>query len=198
MGIGTLVTLDEYLRTSYRPDRDYVDGVLIDRNVGQKDHSKIQGSVLIWFHERRRALRLAAFPEQRIQVAPRRFRVPDICVVRLPEPDEQIFTEPPYICIEVLSPDDTFPKMQDRFDDYLSIGVPNVWVLDAASRRAWRIVPEGCLEVLDGALTTSDSRVTLPLEDLNNVEDWRHQQLASVTNLKWGLPIAKDFPYLPT
>jgi Uma2 family endonuclease len=166
MSIATLVSVEEYVATSYRPDCDYVDGFLIERTVGQKDHSKLQRKIIVWFDGRRRALRMEAFPEQRIQVSKTHFRVPDIAIVQLPVPDEQIFTTPPYICIEVLSPDDTFPKLQDRLDDYLSMGVPNVWVLDPASHRAWHMVREGHLEVLDGVLRSSDLKVTLPLAEL--------------------------------
>ena len=166
MSTATLVSVEEYLSTSYRPDCDYVDGVLSDRNVGQKDHSNLQGNTFGWFRDRRRALGLKAFTELRIQVTRSRFRVPDLCVVQLPEPDEQVFTRPPYICIEILSPDDTFPKLQERLDEYLAMGVPNVWVLDPASQRAWRIVREGHLEALDGVLTTADLKVSLPLADL--------------------------------
>ena len=94
MSTATLVSVEEYLATSYRPDCDFVDGQLIERNVGTKDHSKLQREVLAWFRDRRRELRLTAFPEQRVQVAQRRYRIPDVCVFPLPEPDEQIFTQP--------------------------------------------------------------------------------------------------------
>jgi len=166
MSTATLIGVEEYLATSYRPDCDFVDGEVIERNLGTKDHSKLQGEIYAWFRDRRRELRLTAFPEQRVQVAPRRFRVPDVCVFPLPEPDEQIFTQPPYICIEILSPDDSFPKLQSRLDDYLSMGVPNIWVLDPPSRRAWSIALEGHFEALDGVLRTSDGRVILAIADL--------------------------------
>jgi Uma2 family endonuclease len=166
MGMATLLRAEEYLATAYNPDCDYIDGVLIPRNVGQKDHSKLQGEVFAWFRERRRALRIAAFVEQRIQVATGRYRVPDVCVVELPEPDEQVFTAAPYLCVEILSPEDSFPKLQERLDDYLALGVANIWVLDPGSRRGWRIVAEGHFEALDKVLRTSDSRVSLPIEDL--------------------------------
>ena len=29
----------EYLRTTYHPDREYVDGHLVERNVGERDRS---------------------------------------------------------------------------------------------------------------------------------------------------------------
>jgi Uma2 family endonuclease len=166
MSTAALVSPREYLATTYHPDCDYVDGVLVERNVGQKDHSKLQGEVFAWFRSRRQALGLAAFVEQRIQVKPRRYRVPDLCVVPLPEPAEQIFTRAPYICIEILLPEDTFPKLQERFDDYLHKGVANIWVLDPVSRRGWRVTREGHFEALDGTLRTSEGAVVLPIAEL--------------------------------
>jgi Uma2 family endonuclease len=166
MSTATLVSVDEYLATSYRPDCDYMDGELIERNLGQQPHSNCQGMTYSWFRERRRALRLKPFMEMRLRVAERRFRIPDVCVVQLPVPSEPVFTIAPYICVEILSPDDTFPKLQERLDDYLRMGVPNVWVIDPESQRAWQIVREGHLEVLDGILRTTDRNVHLPVADL--------------------------------
>ena len=166
MSTAALVGLQEYLTTTYRPDCDYVDGVLVERNVGQKDHSELQGEYSPGLTTAARSFVSRAFPEQRIKINARRFRIPDLCVVALPEPDEQIFTQPPYICIEILSPDDTFPSLQERFDDYLAMGVPNVWVLDPSSRRGWRVTREGHFEALDGVLRTSDDRVNMPIADL--------------------------------
>jgi Uma2 family endonuclease len=171
MSTATLVSVDEYLTTTYRPDCDFVDGVLLERNVGTKDHSGLQGAVYRWFWDRRKQLGLTAFPELRIRVSARRYRIPDVCVVPLPEPDEQIFTQAAYICIEVLSPEDTFPGLQARFDDYLAMGVPNILVLDPVSRRAWSIAREGHFEALDGVLRTQDGRVSMALADLFQPED---------------------------
>ena len=166
MSVLTLTSVEEYLSAPYRPDCDLVDGALIERNVGQKDHSKLQGEVFAWFRARRRLLRLIAFPEQRVNVGPQRYLVADVCVVRLPEPDEQVFSSPTYICIEILSPDDSFPRLQARLDDYLTAGTENVWVLDPASRRGWVVTREGHLEALDGVLRTTDGKVEMPMAEL--------------------------------
>lgn len=166
MSTATLVSVEEYLNTAYRPDCDFVDGEVTERPVGTKDHGKLQRNILLWFCAREQELRLTPFPEQRIRIGNRRYRIPDVCVVQWPEPDEQIFTTPPYICIEVISPDDSFPKLQDRVDDYLEMGVPNIWVLDPASRRAWTITRAGHLEALDGILRSTDGTVTLPVAEL--------------------------------
>jgi Uma2 family endonuclease len=110
----TLVSIDEYLHTAYEPDCDYVDGIVLDRNVGEKDHSKVQRELLLYLHERRKLWNIFVIQEQRIQVSRTRFRVPDLCVIVGPEPDEQIFTSPPFLCVEILSPEDRMSRMQDR------------------------------------------------------------------------------------
>lgn len=165
MSTAALISVEEYLATSYRPDCDYVDGELIQRNSGTKDHSKLQGEILGWFRDRRPELRLRTFPEQCIRVSTRRFRIPDVCVYSA-EPDEQVFTQPPYICFEVLSPEDRFPRLQDKFDDFLGMGVANLWVIDPFTRRAWMITRAGNFEALDGILRSTDGRVILPIADL--------------------------------
>ena len=105
MPTGTLISVEEYLATSYRPDCDYVDGRLEERNVGEWDHSKIQAAIVAYFFVRRKAWGISVAPEQRVQVNSTRFRVPDVCVL-LGEPKEQIFRTPPFLCVEILSPED--------------------------------------------------------------------------------------------
>ena len=94
MAAGSLVSIHEYLNTSYRPDRDYVDGVVLERNLGEYDHARLQTETAFYFRSRLSEWGLRAVVEQRVQVAPNRFRVPDVCVSADPEP-EQIFRTPP-------------------------------------------------------------------------------------------------------
>jgi len=51
------------------------------------------------------------------------------------------------------------------------MGVPNIGVLDPASRRARSIRREGYFEALDGILSTGDDRLALPVPELFQVED---------------------------
>jgi len=164
MATTNLISVHEYLATAYRPDCDYVDGAVVERNVGEKDHGKLQRSLLIYFHERRTTWGINVFPEQRVQVSAARFRIPDICVVLGSEPEEQIFTRPPFICIEILSPEDRLSAMQERVGDYLRFGVPYVWILDPRSRKAFRCTLEGMLQVPE--LRTEDPAIVVPLEAL--------------------------------
>jgi len=43
VSVATAVPLSEYLNTSYRPDCDYLEGELLERNVGEWDHARLQG-----------------------------------------------------------------------------------------------------------------------------------------------------------
>jgi hypothetical protein len=36
------IPLSEYLTTAHRPDREYLDGELVERNLGELDHSRFQ------------------------------------------------------------------------------------------------------------------------------------------------------------
>ena len=146
MSTRTLHSVDEYLGTSYRPDRDFVDGEVVERNVGERDHGRIQKALLLYFAAREQQSGIECLPEQRVQISPSRFRVPDVCVVvgRAPKP---VLTEPPFLCIEILSPEDRWPRMQQRINDYLTMGVPHVWVIDPAERRAYEITNAGTREV---------------------------------------------------
>lgn len=162
----TGVSVHQYLHTVYEPDCDYVDGILLDRYIGEKDHSKAQGDILLYLHERRKLWNIFAIQEQRVQVSPTRFRVPDICVLAGPEPDEQIFTHPPFLCIEILSPEDRMSRMQVKIDDYLRFGVQYVWVVDPQTRKAWIYTPGIMREVRDGILRTENPEITVPLSEI--------------------------------
>jgi Uma2 family endonuclease len=160
------VSLDDYLQTAYHPDCDFLDGELVERNVGKRKHSFAQGRIVRWFGLRATELALEPLPEMRLRVSAGRVRVPDVVVCALPLPDEEVFTEPPYICIEILSPDDTTRSMQQRLDDYVSMGVPNLWVVDPWEHRGWTVTAARWFEATEGALRTSDGFVSMPLAEV--------------------------------
>ena len=166
MGQAVLVAVEEYLASHYDPDCDYVDGELVERNVGEKDHSKQQVRLAALFFARRKADNLNVFTELRVRVSATRFRIPDICVTLGHEPDEQVFTRPPFLCIEILSPSDTMHSMQERIDDYLTFGVPFVWVINPQSRRGWVYTLDGAREARDGVMRTASPDLAVPLAEL--------------------------------
>lgn len=81
MGDPMLISVEEYLATSHSPDCDYVDGRVEERNFGEWDHATLQTSIAVFFHARRKEWGINVVVEQRVQVSPTRFRIPDVCVV---------------------------------------------------------------------------------------------------------------------
>jgi Uma2 family endonuclease len=165
------VPVETYLNTVYRPDRDYVDGRLEKRHVGEFDHSKLQMAIARYIADRGEQFRVAVYPEIRVQVAPDRFRVADLCCVRR-RPMSGIVTEPPVLVIEILSPRDTVPQTEDRIDDYLAMGVPFVWLIDPRNLdRAWIYEPgQPRRKVSDRVLIAGEIRV--PLNELPGQRDF--------------------------
>ena len=170
MGAATPVSVEDYLRTSFSPDREYIDGRIVERNLGEKTHSSIQGNVFGWFWDRRKELSLRAFVEQRVQVSPTRFRIPDVTVVKTSQFQGEIFTNPPHLCIEILSKDDTMEDMQEKIDDYLRFGVSYVWIINPRLRKGYIATNAGMVEAESGILATSDPEIQVPVAELFDSE----------------------------
>jgi Uma2 family endonuclease len=131
------ITVSEYLHTSYRPDCDYVDGRIEERNLGELDHATVQAEILAWLRQHRNEWGICAVPEIRIQASPTRFRIADIAIVSVSAPREQIILTPPLAVVEVLSPEDRVPRYSERLEDYRRMGVKNIWVVDPAARKGF-------------------------------------------------------------
>jgi Uma2 family endonuclease len=59
--------------------------------------------------------------------------------------------------------------MQERIDDYLAFGVPNVWIVNPRRLRAYCCTPDGMWEAKDGILRTENPKITVPILELENV-----------------------------
>jgi Uma2 family endonuclease len=134
MATSAQVAIETYLKTSYHPDRDYVDGEIEERNLGEFDHAELQMAVGAWFFARRKEWNVHVLTEQRVRVSATRVRIPDICLISRDLPTEQVITHPPLVVIEILSPEDRARRYNDRLEDYRAMGVKNIWVLDPATQ----------------------------------------------------------------
>lgn len=166
MSAATVISLKEYLETSYRPDCEYLDGELLERNVGEFDHARLQMLLSHYLCSREKQWGILVIVEQRVQVKARRFRIPDITVLTGP-PSGPIITEPPFLCVEILSPRDRMQEMQERIDDYLAFGVPYVWLIHPRTRRAFVYTTDGVREAKDGVLCTEKPDIRVPLSELD-------------------------------
>jgi Uma2 family endonuclease len=145
------ISLSQYLETSYRPDREYVDGELRERNVGKWEHSRMQLLLAAWFNNHEKQWGITGSTEQRLKVPGDRVRIPDLVFMPAgPQPD--ILVDPPLLVIEILSPDDTYSDTQERAQDYRNMGVETVWIIDPKTRSG---------RMCTGAQWTESKRLTV-------------------------------------
>ena len=165
MSARTLISVEDYLASSYEPDCDFVDGHIEERNVGELSHSMVQLKVGAYLLAHYGTGGEVAATECRIRVTPTRVRIPDVCFF-LTNPGERVPTKPPFICIEILSPEDRMSRVEVRINDYLAMGVPYVWVLDPETRQAFTATAvNGLVEVKNGVLRTENPVIELPLAE---------------------------------
>jgi Uma2 family endonuclease len=76
-------------------------------------------------------------------------------------------TEPPLLCVEVLSPDDRWSQTNSLISDYQAMGVPCVLVIDPWSSRAWIFdLDQPPRDVLDGKLVAPSLGLEIQLREV--------------------------------
>jgi len=163
--MATLQTsLAEYLRTSYHPDCDFVDGEVQERNLGEFDHGAAQAFLTSWFFQYRQEWQLHVVPELRIRVSATRVRIADVCLIARSQPIEQVSTTAPLAVIEILSPEDRISRYGERLTDYRRMGIQNVWVIDPGNRVGYDCSTAAWLPMEE--FRVADSPIFLRLTDL--------------------------------
>ena len=161
-----LILIEEYLHTWYRPDYDFVDGRLEERNVGERDHNRLQLLLAAWFLTKEREWHVFCLPEQRTRVSGTRVRIPDVCLLRGDAPREQVTLTPPLLCIEILSPEDRLPRVFKRLEDFLAMGVEHLWILDPEQRIAYVYSAGGATRHLGNRLSIPGTPIYVDLAEL--------------------------------
>jgi Uma2 family endonuclease len=146
------ISEEEYLTTSYSPDCDFVDGVVLERPLGQFDHANLQRVLVGLFFVHEQEWGVLGLPEQRLRVRPRKYRVPDLLVLPLDYDRAQVVTIPPLLCIEIVSPDDRLPRILERCWEYNEMGVPETWIFDPETKRAFVAKDHAVTEVMSDLL----------------------------------------------
>lgn len=161
-----LWTVGEYLRTSWSPDREFVDGRIEERNLGEKEHSILQRFFTFLFMLHRDEWGVEVFPELRAQTRTTRFRVPDVLVVRSADRFERYVTQPPLIAIEILSPEDRLQAMQEKAAEYRGFGIEHIWIVDPMQRMAYRYTGAALEEVRTGELSVPGTPIRVALSEM--------------------------------
>lgn len=137
MATAARIPIEQYLRTSYEPDAEFVRGEIEERNVGEYDHSTVQREILFWFYRHDKEWQIRSLQEQRTRLDSDTVRVPDVSVWARGVPVEPVFSQPQLIVVEVLSPEDRQARVQQKIEDYRRFGVPHIWVVDPVQRTGW-------------------------------------------------------------
>ncbi|MGD0631588.1 MAG: Uma2 family endonuclease [Terracidiphilus sp.] len=161
-----LWTVQEYLRTSWSPDRELVNGRIEERNLGEKEHSIIQRFLTVLFAVNRANWGVEVFPELRTQTASSNFRVPDVLVVRAGENFERYITRPPLIAFEILSPEDRLTTMREKAAEYRRFGIENIWIIDPEQRIVYAYSGAGLDQVHTGELAVEGTPIRVVLSEL--------------------------------
>jgi Uma2 family endonuclease len=168
MVIAELVSIEQYLHTSFEHDAEFVEGRIVERPMPTWEHSRVQTFLAMTLGAMEKSAGFFAVTEQRVRTHPNRFRVPDVCAV-LERPTwpagRRIVTEPPFLCVEILSPEDTMAETLEKVREYLAFGVAWAWVIDPVTCNGEIHTPAGVSAVENRVFTTDRFRI-----DLANVE----------------------------
>ena len=163
MGVETLIPVEEYLNTSYDPDVEYVDGVLVERKVGDYLHSLVQSNLI--FALRLKYRDLFVLPELRSRTRETRYRLPDVCVLLHP-PKTKYLLDAAFLAIEILSEDDRMTRIMEKLEEYEQKGVPNIWLIDPRLR-TMSVYSQGNLQDVRGdIIATGTPRLELTRQEI--------------------------------
>jgi Uma2 family endonuclease len=157
----TQIALSEYLRTTYHPDCEFVDGELQERNVGKTEHARVQALLAMWFGAHEEEWQVFVTTGQRVKVGTNRVRIPDVTVVRPGALNEDVLTVPPLCAIEILSPEDTYSRTAEKARDYRKMGIENIWLIDPGTRSGQASTPSGWRETMDFEIPGTPIRLSL-------------------------------------
>jgi len=165
MGVKAQLSVEEYLHMNFDGlDCDYVDGQIVERAMPDNPHSGVQDRLIEILHDLKKKHPFHVRPELRQKVTESRYRVTDIAVFLGHRPTERYPATPPYIAIEILSPDDRYSETVKKLGEYYQWGVPHVWLIDPARRRFAVYDSSGLREVAE--LRLPDRGVILTAADV--------------------------------
>ena len=139
----TSITPDELLNLPDAVDYELVAGELVERHMGSESSAiaAVIGYLLLGFVRPKRLGKVFTtdcgyliFPNE-----PTRVRKPDVSFIRagrLPNDraPEGYVRIPPDLVVEVLSPGDTAYEVDQKVNEYLSVGVKLIWVVNPRTR----------------------------------------------------------------
>ena len=128
------VTEEEYLRNPEFEHSEYVDGLVVPLNVGNKSHSIIQVRCAFAFQAYVRShpgYYCATELHCRLIVNGKpHYRLPDVAVVAGDDPSGSPFLHrSPDLAVEIRSPEDAITSLLGKAEEYFANGARMVWII---------------------------------------------------------------------
>jgi len=162
-----LVSVEEYLSTSFDPDCEYIDGIIVERNVGEFIHGIWQLKLGSYLDARGKIWGIYTVPAWRMRVKPTRFRIPDITVVVGDRPKDPVLQQAPFLVVEIWSPEDKPSEWQTKLRDYRNLGIPYILVIYPDEPRFVLYTQDSEEELKDGMLRTKNPVIEVPLLEIH-------------------------------
>jgi Uma2 family endonuclease len=128
----TQISVEEYLKSSWKPDVNFIDGTIEVRHMGDNNHSMWQEAICYWFRQHATEWNIRIRPEYRLNVIPNVFLVPDVAVIDAEIEPEKIGTTPPLAVFEIWSSESSVRKLYRNLGLYDDMGVEHIWHVDPA------------------------------------------------------------------
>jgi len=163
----TLIPVEEYLNGSADPgmEMEYVDGLLVERNLDDWMHGLVQSNII--FELRRKYPELKVLAPIRTRVSERRYYMPDVvALLTLPPIREDVLYDAPFLVIEILSHGDNMERVMDKFVDYESKGVPNIWYIVPRRQKMYVFQSGDLIEVKGKVIATGEPRFELTRDEI--------------------------------
>jgi Uma2 family endonuclease len=138
MATKAQITAEQYLHMTFEHDAEFVHGEIVERAMPDRIHSLMQFLILMEIGRLIQSHPLFPYPELRLRLEPRVFRIPDISVFGGQAPSEDVPSTPPLLVIEILSKDDRHHNLMQKLEEYRVWGVPNIWVVNPLAKRLAR------------------------------------------------------------
>lgn len=157
------MTIEEYLNGPVPdPDVEFINGVLREKPLMMRIHTRLQAILCAWFENHAEEWGVVPSPELRTQITATNVLLPDI-VVSAAGYASEIQVDPPLIVVEILSPSDSFTELLEKLRGYDGMGIPNIWVIDPQTRRAW--VSAGAVLTETQRFSVSGSSIYLDMQE---------------------------------
>lgn len=161
---STLVSVEEFLSTTYKPACEYRDGVLRQKSMPTRKHSLLQFRIAQLILELFPGFEPA--PELTVQIGNGRFLVPDVAVQNRNNIQDPNPTEPIHLCVEILSPSDRMSETLAKCEEYLAWGVETTWIADPEERRCWEFKAGHRPVEIQASGSLTAGRIAIPVYEL--------------------------------